>query len=99
MLDPKAEVTGSAYYVGGGDRDYALIQDFKLGSNGDKIQLFSQTTNPNDYVLGAVANGLPNGVGIYTNDTARDLIGIVQGDNVSLATLNLTNNSQFNLVG
>jgi Ca2+-binding RTX toxin-like protein len=97
--DPKAGVTGSAYYVGGGDKDYALIQDFQLGANGDKIQLFSQTTNPSDYVLGAVANGLPNGVGIYTNNAAHDLIGIVQGDNVSLSTLSLTNNSQFSLVG
>ena len=76
-----------------------MIQDFQLGSNGDKIQLFSETTNPNDYVLGAVANGLPNGVGIYTNNAAHDLIGIVQGDNVSLATLSLTNSSQFSLVG
>jgi Ca2+-binding RTX toxin-like protein len=98
--DKKVGVTGSAYYVGGGDLDYAVIQDFQLGSNGDKIQLFSQTTTPSDYVLGTVANGLPNGVGIYyTKDNAHDLIGIVQGDNVSLATLSLTNNSQFNLVG
>jgi Ca2+-binding RTX toxin-like protein len=97
--DKKAGVTGSKYYVGGGDKDYALIQDFQLGSNGDKIQLYSQTTNPNDYVLGGVTNGLPNGVGIYTNDIAHDLIGIVQGQNVSLSTLSLTNNSQFNLVG
>jgi Ca2+-binding RTX toxin-like protein len=95
----KAGVTGSAYYVGGGDKDYALIQDFQLGANGDKIQLYSQNTNPNDYILGAVTIGLPNGVGIYTNDTAHDLIGIVQGNNVSLSTLSLTNNSQFNLVG
>jgi Ca2+-binding RTX toxin-like protein len=97
--DKKSGVTGSAYYVGGGDKDYALIQDFKLGYSGDKIQLYSKDIKPSDYVLGAVANGLPNGVGIYTNDTAHDLIGIVQGDNVSLATLNLTNSSQFNLVG
>lgn len=97
--DIKAGVTGSKYYVGGGDKDYALIQDFQLGANGDKIQLYSQTINPSDYVLGAVTTGLPNGVGIYTNNADHDLIGIVQGNNVSLSTLSLTNNSQFNLVG
>jgi Ca2+-binding RTX toxin-like protein len=97
--DAKAGVTGSQYYVGGGDKDYALIQDFHLGGNGDKIQLYSKDLKPTDYVLGAVTTGLPNGVGIYTNDAAHDLVGIVQGQGVSLSTLSLTNNSQFNLVG
>jgi Ca2+-binding RTX toxin-like protein len=97
--DAKAGVTGSQYYVGGGDKDYALIQDFHLGGNGDKIQLYSKDLKPTDYVLGAVATGLPNGVGIYTNDAEHDLVGIVQGQGVSLSSLSLTNNSQFNLVG
>jgi Ca2+-binding RTX toxin-like protein len=97
--DTKAKFTGSAYYVGGGDKDYALIQDFQLGGNGDKIQLYSKDLKPTDYVLGAVATGLPNGVGIYTNDAAHDLVGIIQGQGVSLSTLSLTNNAQFNLVG
>jgi Ca2+-binding RTX toxin-like protein len=93
--DAKNSLTGGKYYVGDGTCDYALIQDFHLGKKGDVIQLFG---NANDYKLASVDAGLPGGVGIYTNDTARDLVGIVQGCGVSTCSLNLTNTSQFTFV-
>jgi Ca2+-binding RTX toxin-like protein len=100
--DTKVGVTGSKYYVGEKDLDYALIQDFELGRSGrrsstpgDTIQLYGKAA---DYVLGAAPTGTPQGVGIFTKDT-NDLIGIVQGSGVSLSSLNLSgNNSPFNFV-
>jgi Ca2+-binding RTX toxin-like protein len=93
--DAKNSLTGGKYYVGEGNCDYALIKDFNLGKKGDAIQLFG---NANDYKLASVDAGLPGGVGIYTNDTAHDLVGIIQGCGVSTCSLNLTNTAQFTFV-
>jgi Ca2+-binding RTX toxin-like protein len=97
-----AGISGSSYYVGAKNADYALIQDFEFnrGTNrsfvpGDLIQLYGRA---NDYVLGATSAGSPKGIGIFTNDINRDLIGIVQSQDVNLSGLNLTNNSQFSFV-
>jgi Ca2+-binding RTX toxin-like protein len=97
-----ADISGSSYYVGAKNADYALIQDFELNKStnrsfvpGDIIQLYGRA---NDYVLGATSAGSPKGIGIFTNDINRDLIGIVQSQDVNLSGLNLTNNSQFSFV-
>jgi Ca2+-binding RTX toxin-like protein len=82
-------IKGSKYYVGDGNADYALIEDFK---NLDKIQLFSTAS---EYSLGSSPSGLPSGVGIYTTDAIPDLVGIVQGQ---ISGLNLSNTSQFTFV-
>jgi Ca2+-binding RTX toxin-like protein len=92
-----AGVTGAKYYLGNGNSDYALIQDFTLGTDGDKIQLYSETLNPSDYKLESAPAGAPSGVGIFAKtSTSWDLVGIIQG--VPLSSLSLTNSSQFTFV-
>jgi Ca2+-binding RTX toxin-like protein len=87
-------LTGATYYVGEKNRDYALIEDFQIGKHGDCIQLFGSAS---DYELAAVRSGsLPHGVGIYSLDGGRDLVGILQG--VSLSSLHLNDHSQFSFV-
>jgi Ca2+-binding RTX toxin-like protein len=89
--------TGSAYYVGGKDTDYALIQDFQLSNSGDKIQLFGRAS---DYSLQNVTLGTTSGVGIYAKDLtgANDLVAIVQLQGGLSSNLNLGNSSQFTFV-
>lgn len=96
------EITGYSYYVGAKNADYALIQDFELNKNstrsfipGDTIQLYGQASY---YLLGSTPTGSPKGVGIFTNDANQDLLGIVQGQGVSLSSLNLIDTSQFSFV-
>jgi Ca2+-binding RTX toxin-like protein len=98
----KDRITGSSYYVGGKNADYALIEDFELNKNstrsfipGDTIQLYGQASY---YLLGSTPSGSPKGVGIFTNDANQDLLGIIQGQGVSLSSLNLIDTSQFSFV-
>lgn len=60
-----------AYYIGNGNGDYALIDDFK--DQLDKIQLGSTAS----YRLETDIAGLPKGTGIISSAT-NDLIGIVK---------------------
>jgi Ca2+-binding RTX toxin-like protein len=98
----QAGITGSSYYIGAKNTDYAIIQDFELSKytnhvsqHGDTIQLYGRA---NDYILGIAPTGSPQGIGIFTNDVQHDLIGIVQNQGLSLSSLSLTNNSQFSFV-
>jgi Ca2+-binding RTX toxin-like protein len=97
MASDKAKsLTGAKYYVGEGRKDYGLIHDFQIGKQGDCIQLFGDA---GDYELAAINSGsLPKGIGIYAVDGTRDLVGIIQGQGVSLSHLSLTDNSQFSFV-
>jgi hypothetical protein len=80
------------YYLGRGNADYALIDDFKR-DQGDTIQLngsagrYSLQTR-----MGANGSGLPDGTGILHNG---DLIGIVKGVNSGLS---LSDSSVFTFV-
>ena len=74
-----------AFYVGKGNADYALIDDFKL-DQGDKIQLVG---SPNDYKLMTDIEGLPKGTAIF--DANGDLIGIVK----DVKGLSLSNTNVF----
>jgi hypothetical protein len=62
-----------AYYLGNGNKDYALIEDFKK-DQGDKIQLHG---NAGGYRLANDVKGLPKGTGIISTAT-DDLVGIVK---------------------
>ncbi|PPS41289.1 S-layer family protein [Chroococcidiopsis sp. TS-821] len=66
-----------------GTRDYALITDFNR--NQDSIKL---SGSRNNYLLGGVPTGLPQGVALYLNKPAGEpdeLIAIIQGDTASLS--------------
>ena len=100
--DINAGINGAQYYTSAKNSDYALIQDFELNKSnslssiiGDTIQLYGSANN---YVLGVAPSSLPKGVGIFTNDANRDLLGIVQGEGVSISSLSLINTSQFSFV-
>ncbi|MGA7953401.1 MAG: SBBP repeat-containing protein [Gloeobacterales cyanobacterium] len=73
-----------AFYVGNGNTDYALIDDFKL-DQGDKIKLVG---SPSDYKLMTDIAGLPKGTAIFANG---DLIGIVK----DVKGLSLSNKNVF----
>ena len=74
-----------------GTDDYALITDFGIEGDEDKIQLVGQAS---DYSLGASPDDLPSGTAILVNDgTSPELIAIVAG--VSSDTLDLDNPNQF----
>jgi Ca2+-binding RTX toxin-like protein len=77
--------TKGVFYLGKGNADYALIDDFKL-DQGDKIQLGSA-----NYSLKTDISGLPKGTGIFAGD---DLIGIVK----DVKGLSLSNTSVFTFV-
>jgi Ca2+-binding RTX toxin-like protein len=78
-------------YTTPGTSDYALITDFGIEGDGDKIQLVGQA---GDYSLGASPDNLSSGTAIFVNDGASpELIAIVVG--VSPDTLNLDNPNQF----
>jgi Ca2+-binding RTX toxin-like protein len=78
------------YYVGSGQQDYALITDLWAE---DKIQLHG---NASDYVLGSAPSKLANGTGIFLASDPNELIGIIQGD--QMTNLNLSNRSMFEYV-
>ena len=65
----------SYFYVGSGDNDYALIQDFN-GHEGDIIQL---KWNSADYVLGSISKGQITGTGIFLSSDSNELVGIIEG--------------------
>ncbi len=72
-----------AYYLGLGNNDFALIDDFELDES-DKIQLYSGAS----YRLETNVSGLENGTAIFANE---DLIGIVK----DVKDLSLTDTSVF----
>jgi hypothetical protein len=78
------------YYVGLGQQDYALITDLWAE---DKIQLHGSAS---DYVLGSAPSKLANGTGIFLASDPNELIGIIQGD--QMTNLNLSNRSMFEYV-
>ena len=88
--------TQSIFYDDGeatiaGTNDYALITDFDLKQDKDKIQLVGQA---DDYSLGASTDDLPSGTAIFVNDGATpELIALLSG--VSPDTLNLNDPNQF----
>lgn len=81
----------TAYYVGQGNVDHGIIQDFKFADQ-DVIQLHGQVS---DYELKNFSLGGISGVDIFLSGSS-ELIGSVLG--VSTATLNL-NSSAFEFVG
>lgn len=70
------------YYVGDGNKGYALISDFN--PNEDTIRLRG---GANNYLLGVSPEGLPGGTAIFQPiDGQNDLVAIVQGtDSLNLA--------------
>jgi RTX calcium-binding nonapeptide repeat (4 copies)/Beta-propeller repeat len=76
-----------AYYMGNGNSNYALIDDFKL-SESDKIQLNGSAGN---YSLRTDVSGLPKGTGIFRDN---ELIGVVK----DVKGLALTNTNVFSFV-
>jgi Ca2+-binding RTX toxin-like protein len=60
-----------AYYLGKGNADYALIEDFDK-KEGDKVQLHGEAS---DYSLGLDIKGLDKGMAIFLGN---DLVGIVK---------------------
>ncbi len=76
-----------AYYVGQGNLDFALIDDFKL-DQGDMIQLYSSAS----YSLGENISGLEKGTAIFFE--GNDLIAIVK----DVKDLSLTDTSVFSFV-
>jgi Ca2+-binding RTX toxin-like protein len=65
----------SPFYVGGGVKDYALIQDFNQ-SEGDIIQLKGRT---DEYVLGAISTNPATGTGIFLAADPSELVGAIAG--------------------
>jgi VCBS repeat-containing protein len=63
----------SPFYVGGGDKDYALIQDFNQ-SEGDIIQLNGRA---DEYVLGAISTNPATGTGIFLAADPNELVGAI----------------------
>lgn len=100
--DINTGINGAQYYTGAKNADYALIQDFEINKNSGRSSIFGDTIqlygSANNYILGAAPSNCPKGVGIFTNDANRDLLGIIQGQGVSLSGLNLIGTSQFSFV-
>jgi Ca2+-binding RTX toxin-like protein len=84
----------TAFYTSGGNLDYALIRDFKVGE--DKIQLHGKR---DDYLLKKVEVGSISsdsnvrGMGIFTQQ--GELIGVVEN---ATRALSLSKSSQFTFV-
>ncbi|MEL6816003.1 MAG: SBBP repeat-containing protein, partial [Cyanobacteria bacterium J06598_3] len=88
--DADTFVLGNAsgiFYQGGGNSDYALIDDFKA-KDGDRIQLKGSAS---DYSLGQKVKDLPDGAAIFFEG---DVVGVVKGEK----DLDLSDTSVFDYV-
>jgi RHS repeat-associated protein len=65
----------SAFYLGSGSQDYALIQDFSL-QEGDIIQLKG---NASEYILGSISTDPAAGTGIFLASEPNELVGAIAG--------------------
>ena len=63
----------SAFYVGAGVQDYALIQDFSI-KEGDIIQLKG---NASEYILGSVSTDPTTSTGIFLASDPNELVGAI----------------------
>jgi Ca2+-binding RTX toxin-like protein len=75
----------SAFYVGAGGQDYALIQDFSP-QEGDIIQLKGSAS---EYVLGSVSTDPTTGTGIFLASDPNELVGAIAGIQPQTLTLSL----------
>jgi hypothetical protein len=65
----------SAFYLGAGAQDYALIQDFSP-QEGDIIQLKG---NASEYILGSISTDPAAGTGIFLASEPNELVGAIAG--------------------
>jgi Ca2+-binding RTX toxin-like protein len=83
------------FYSAGGELDYALIRDFKIGD--DQIQLEGRRNNyrleRNVEVSGVGNEDVVRGTGIFTRD--GELVGVVEN---ATRSLSLSSSSQFSFV-
>ena len=79
-----------AYYVGQGNQDYGLIDDFELDES-DTIQLYGDASN---YSLQTDVPDLPDGTAIFSGTNQEELIGVVK----DVEGLTLTDTSVFTFV-
>ena len=82
--------SSQAYYVGQGNSDYGLIDDFELDES-DTIQLYG---NANDYSLETDVPDLPDGTAIFLGTGRDELVGVVK----DIEELTLTDTNVFRFV-
>ncbi len=78
----------NVFYLGGGNSDYGLVDDFKA-KEGDRIRLRGSAS---DYVLGQDVKGVKDGTAIFYQN---DLVGVIKDEE----DLSLFDTNTFEFVG